>query len=167
MKTASRPGGIQNNTTVSATGSWSIRRLAYYVMRPFRRWSSPVSEETLKSSETDTYVKPGDPGHNAGKEVVWERWEKKRTFVRALEGTYGEVYKSLYAQPRIYSHGDWKWKGGPQNYGKKIVNPQSVEIAQSIEMPSRLLLAGRPRPEAWPHEFGGVLLPQGQRPRRP
>ena len=99
-----------------------------------------MSEETLKSSETDTYVKPGDPGHNAGKEVVWERWEKKRTFVRALEGTYGEVYKSLYAQPRIYSHGDWKWKGGPQNYGKKIVNPQSVEIAQSIEMPPRLLL---------------------------
>ena len=27
------------------------------------------------------------PGHNQPKEVVWERWQKKRTFVRALEGT--------------------------------------------------------------------------------
>ncbi|MDX1484732.1 MAG: cupin domain-containing protein [Alphaproteobacteria bacterium] len=92
-----------------------------------------MSEETTAENETTVYVKPGEPGHNAGKEVIWERWQKKRTFVRALEGTYGEVYKSLYAQPRVYSHGDWKWKGGPQLYGKTIVNPQAVEIAQSIE----------------------------------
>lgn len=83
--------------------------------------------------ETDTYVKPGEIGHNQGKEVVWERWQKKRTFVRALEGTYGEVYKSLFAQPRVYSSTDWKWKGGPQMYGKALINPGSVEIAQSIE----------------------------------
>ena len=25
----------------------------------------------------------------------WERWAKKRTFVRALEGTYSHLYKSL------------------------------------------------------------------------
>ena len=29
-------------------------------------------------------------GHNQP-EVVWDRWVKKRTFVRALEGTYGEI----------------------------------------------------------------------------
>jgi len=98
-----------------------------------REWREFVSEDTLKPKETYTYIAPGETGHNQGKEVVWERWQKKRTFVRALEGTYGEVYKSLYAQPRIYSHGDWKWKGGPQNWGKKIVNPQAIEIAQSIE----------------------------------
>ena len=92
-----------------------------------------MSDETIGENETEVYVKPGDPGHNAGKEVVWARWQKKRTFVRALEGTYGEVYKSLYAQPRIYSHGDWTWRGGPQLYGKTIINPQAVEIAQSIE----------------------------------
>jgi len=92
-----------------------------------------MSEDTTSDQETNTYIKPGDPGHNAGKEVVWARWQKKRTFVRALEGTYGEVYKSLYAQPRIYSHGDWEWHGGPQMYGKTMINPQAVEIAQSIE----------------------------------
>lgn len=75
-------------------------------------------------------------GHNIGaaeEPVVWERWTKKRTFVRALEGTYGEVYKSLYTQPRVYSSSDWTWKGGPQLFGKTIINPGSVGIAQSIE----------------------------------
>ena len=38
-------------------------------------------------------------GHNSEKreEVVWERWTKKRTFVRALEGTYGELKEELYS----------------------------------------------------------------------
>jgi quercetin dioxygenase-like cupin family protein len=79
---------------------------------------------------------PG-PGHNSGVDaepVVWERWTKKRTFVRALEGTYGELIHELFSQPRVYHSKDWKWKGGPQNFGKKIVNPGSVKIAQSIEM---------------------------------
>lgn len=68
-----------------------------------------------------------------GQEVVWERWTKKRTFVRALEGTYGELVKELFTQPRIYPTQDLKWKGGPQNYGKKVINPQSAKVAQSIE----------------------------------
>jgi quercetin dioxygenase-like cupin family protein len=79
---------------------------------------------------------PG-PGHNSGVDsepAVWERWTKKRTFVRALEGTYGELIHELFSQPRVYHSKDWKWKGGPQNFGKKIVNPGSVKIAQSIEM---------------------------------
>jgi Gentisate 1,2-dioxygenase len=66
-------------------------------------------------------------------EVVWERWTKKRTFVRALEGTYGELKEELYSQPRIYKTGDMKWKGGPQNFGKKVINPQACKVAQSIE----------------------------------
>jgi quercetin dioxygenase-like cupin family protein len=60
-----------------------------------------------------------------GKGVVWERWSKKRTFVRALEGTYGELMQELFSQPRIYSTRDLKWKGGPQNFGKKVINPQA------------------------------------------
>ena len=77
---------------------------------------------------------PG-PGHNRPREepAVWERWTKKRTFVRALEGTYGELVQELFKQPRVYSSTDWDWKGGPQNWGKKIINPQSVKVAQSIE----------------------------------
>jgi mannose-6-phosphate isomerase-like protein (cupin superfamily) len=78
------------------------------------------------------------PTHNIGaappqEEVVWERWTKKRVFVRALEGTYGELVKELFKQPRVYRSKDWKWKGGPQNFGKKIINPQAVKVAQSIE----------------------------------
>ena len=66
-------------------------------------------------------------------EAVWERWTKKRVFVRALEGTYGELVHELFSQPRVYKSKDWKWKGGPQNFGKKIINPQAVKVAQSIE----------------------------------
>jgi quercetin dioxygenase-like cupin family protein len=73
-------------------------------------------------------------GSGSGKkEVTWERWQKKRTFVRALEGTYGELKEELFKQPRIYHTLDMKWKGGPQNFGKKVINPQSVRVAQSIE----------------------------------
>jgi len=71
-------------------------------------------------------------GHNK-KEVVWDRWVKKRTFVRALEGTYGELQQGLYEKDRVISTADMKWKGGPQAYGKHVINPQSTEIAQSIE----------------------------------
>jgi len=92
-----------------------------------------MSEENTTGKGGEVFVKPGEPGHNQAGEVVWARWQKKRTFVRALEGTYGEVYKSLYAQPRVYPHTNWEWKGGPQMYGKTPINPQSVEIAQSIE----------------------------------
>ena len=67
------------------------------------------------------------------KDVVWERWTRKRTFVRGLEGTYGELVKELFSQPRIYSTRDLGWKGGPQNFGKKVINPQAVRVAQSIE----------------------------------
>ncbi len=65
--------------------------------------------------------------------VVWERWTKKGTFVRALEGTYGELKEELYSQPRVYKTSDLKWKGGPQNFGKKVINPQACRVAQSIE----------------------------------
>jgi len=72
--------------------------------------------------------------HTTGKkDVVWERWSKKRTFVRALEGTYGELMQELFSQPRIYPTQALKWKGGPQNFGKKVINPQAVRVAQSIE----------------------------------
>jgi len=42
-------------------------------------------------------------GHNIEHNVVWERWQKKRTFVRALEGTYSDLAKELLDQPRVYS----------------------------------------------------------------
>ncbi len=75
---------------------------------------------------------PG-PGHNQPKEVVWERWQRKRTFVRALEGTYGELQEKLWNQPRVYSHLDMEWHGGPQLFDKTIINPQKTDVAQSVE----------------------------------
>ena len=77
--------------------------------------------------------KDADAKSAAGQDVVWERWVKKRTFVRALEGTYADLTQELYSQPRIYPTQDLKWKGGPQNFGKKVINPMAVKIAQSIE----------------------------------
>jgi hypothetical protein len=82
-------------------------------------------------------------GHNsAGEEVVWERWTKKRVFVRALEGTYGELVKDLFSQPRVYSTKDLKWKGGPALYGKKVINPQQCKVGQAIECHVEILAPG-------------------------
>ena len=85
------------------------------------------------TEENKTVAGAGHNSENGREEVVWERWTKKRTFVRALEGTYGEMKEELYKQPRIYKTSDLKWKGGPHNFGKKVINPQANRIAQSIE----------------------------------
>jgi quercetin dioxygenase-like cupin family protein len=82
-------------------------------------------------ADTRTEELPG-PGHNR-EAAVWERWTKKRVFVRALEGTYGELVNDLFTQPRVYRSQDLKWKGGPTTYGKNVVNPQDQKIAQAIE----------------------------------
>lgn len=73
-----------------------------------------------------------DHSHGHG-EPKWERWQKERVFVRALVGKYGEVYKQLLDQPRIYDPADMEWKGGPQLFGKKVINPQRTGITQMIE----------------------------------
>ncbi len=78
------------------------------------------------------YAAEAGIGHNK-EPVVWERWTRKRVFVRALEGTYGDLIKDLFNQPRVYSSSDLKWHGGPQHYGKKVINPQACRVAQSIE----------------------------------
>jgi mannose-6-phosphate isomerase-like protein (cupin superfamily) len=72
-------------------------------------------------------------GHNSERDVVWERWQKKRTFVRALEGTYSDLAKELLDQPRVYSSKNVPWKGGPQLWGKHIISPQASRVTQSIE----------------------------------
>ena len=70
--------------------------------------------------------------HDHGEEK-WEQWKKDRTFVRAVKGVYGEVYKELLGKPRVYKSKDWKWKGGPRFYHRAVINPESVEITQMIE----------------------------------
>jgi quercetin dioxygenase-like cupin family protein len=63
----------------------------------------------------------------------WERWAKKRVFVRQLEGTYSHLYKSLLDEPRVYSSRDLPWKGGPGLFGKHVISPQNATVTQSIE----------------------------------
>ena len=94
----------------------------------YDHWRTPVTTSDEASAR---------PGHNLGAagvwDQVWERHTRKRTFVRALEGTYGELVRELFAQPRVYRTRDLAWKGGPATYGKKIINPQATKVAQSIE----------------------------------
>ena len=80
--------------------------------------------------ETPQGASEGDGRAAAAEPAEWERWTKKRVFVRALEGTYGQLKDELFNQPRVYHTKDWKWKGGPQNFGKKIINPQAVKAGQ-------------------------------------
>ena len=77
--------------------------------------------------------KPSEEDADEIKHGKWERWAKKRTFVRALEGTYSHLYKKLLEEPRVYSSKDHPWKGGPAMYGKHIISPQAVSVVQSIE----------------------------------
>jgi gentisate 1,2-dioxygenase len=85
------------------------------------------------SAETEFYVRPGEPGHNQNKEMVWARWQRKRTFVRALEGTYGELVNDLFTQPRVYRTSEMKWKGGPVLFSKTPINPGHSRVTQAIE----------------------------------
>jgi quercetin dioxygenase-like cupin family protein len=73
------------------------------------------------------------PPHEHDHDEIWERWSKKRVFVRQLEGTYSNLYQALIDQPRVYSSRDLPWKGGPQLYGKHVVSPQAAAVTQSIE----------------------------------
>ncbi len=94
-----------------------------------------MSRETKAAdatAETEYYVRPGEAGHNE-KEMVWARWQKKRTFVRALEGTYGELVNELFTQPRVYRTEDTKWKGGPVLFSKTPINPGHSRVTQAIE----------------------------------
>ena len=76
---------------------------------------------------------PQGLGANQSEEEKWDRWKKKRTFVRALEGTYGDLTDALLNQPRVIRSKDFPWKGGPQHYGKSVVRPQTTQVTQSIE----------------------------------
>ena len=89
---------------------------------------------------TDVIDSPGighnqpDPLEMEKKHQKWDRWAKKRTFVRALEGTYSHLYKTLVDEKRVYSASDVPWKGGPNLYGKHVIAPgAAAKITQSIE----------------------------------
>src|SRR5215469_7658601 len=55
---------------------------------------------------TDLYDrKPPGPGHNQPEEekpVVWERWDRKRIFVRELSGTYSHLQAIARSAARLF-----------------------------------------------------------------
>ena len=87
-----------------------------------------MSDENQKKQE-DAAVQATE----GEEEVKWERWQKKRIFVRELSGKYEEIYKELYAQPRIIKSKDCPVKGGPILFGQKNINPQNSRIIQAFE----------------------------------
>src|ERR1700693_5432315 len=96
-----------------------------------------------------TDADPAPATHNREQPVVWERWQKKRTFVRALEGTYSELTKELLSQPRVLSFRDKPWKGGPQHYSKTGINAGHDGRGSVDRNPHLSLWARRIRPETW------------------
>jgi gentisate 1,2-dioxygenase len=73
---------------------------------------------------------------------TWTRWQKKRTFVRELAGKYGEVYRQLLEQPRVYKSKSIPFIQGPILFSKPMINPQDAAIAQAIETHIEVLAPG-------------------------
>ncbi len=74
--------------------------------------------------------------------VKWDRWQKKRIFVREVSGKYGETYRQLLEQPRVHKSKTVPFKGGPAKFGKNIINPQNAAVAQGIETHIDVLAPG-------------------------
>ena len=75
-------------------------------------------------------------------EVKWDRWQKRRIFVREVAGKYGELYQGLLEQPRVYKSKAKPFKGGPAKFGKNIVNPQETLVTQAIDSHLDVLAPG-------------------------
>ena len=72
----------------------------------------------------------------------WERWQKKRIFVREIAGKYGEVYRQLLEQPRVYKSRNVQWKGVPTLFERAVINPQHAPVTQAIETHILVLAPG-------------------------
>ena len=65
---------------------------------------------------------------------MWERWtQEARVRARARRHLRQPGQGAVHPAARLSRAATCKWKGGPSFYGKKIINPQSAKIAQSIE----------------------------------
>ena len=55
-------------------------------------------------------------------EVKWDVWQKHRIFVREVAGKYGEIYKNLLDQPRVFNSREIPFTGKKSRFGKIIVS---------------------------------------------
>ena len=108
------------------------------------------------------------PGHNRERPVVWERWQKKRTFVRALEGTYSHLTKELLEQPRVLSRSATSpGRAGPSITARPASRRAPCQGRPIDRDPHRSLWPRRLRPEARPSQQRRLLRHQGPRLRHP
>jgi len=96
-------------------------------MERSNRKNTPIPKIITKKEKELTMDSQQEP------EVKWERWHKKRIFVRELSGKYAELLQQLYEQPRVYKSKTKPFKGGPNLFVKHPVNPQEAGVLQSIE----------------------------------
>ncbi|HVB06609.1 MAG TPA: cupin domain-containing protein [Acidimicrobiales bacterium] len=68
--------------------------------------------------------------------------ERQRTFVRELSGKYSDIYKKLIDAPRVIPASSKPWAGGPQMYGKTLIDPDSVDFTQLFHCHFELLAPG-------------------------
>ena len=122
---------------------------------------------------TDVIDAPGighnqpDPMEMEKKHQKWDRWAKKRTFVRALEGTYSHLYKTLVDEKRVYSAERRGLEGRPADVRQERHQPAGDADHPVDRIPHRGLCAEDRRTEARPPQQRGVLRAQGPRLRHP
>ncbi|HVB04967.1 MAG TPA: cupin domain-containing protein [Acidimicrobiales bacterium] len=68
--------------------------------------------------------------------------EARRVFVRELAGRYSEIYKSIFAAPRVIHSRDAKYGGGPQHYNKNVIDPTSPDASQLFHCHIELMAPG-------------------------
>lgn len=68
--------------------------------------------------------------------------ENQRTFVRELRGKYSEIYQALFRGPRVVHASSQPWGGGPQVYGKSVIDPDRVESTQLFHCHFEILAPG-------------------------
>ncbi len=71
----------------------------------------------------------------------FRRWHKKRVFVHEVAGKYGEVFRQLLEQPRVYKSKHVPFEGGPTFFHKPMINPD-LGITQTIECHIDVLAPG-------------------------
>ena len=92
----------------------------------------------MSETMTDLYDrKPPGPGHNQPEEekneVEMGTLDQEAHFrARALRHLFAPLQAVARPAARLFAK-KLPWKGGPQQYGKQIINPHAAMVAQSIE----------------------------------
>src|SRR5262252_3587221 len=96
--------------------------------------------------------KPSEEDADEIKHGKWERWAKKRTFVRALEGTYSHLYKIFLEGSSV------EGRTGDVRQARDLATGGEHRTIDRVAY--RMLRAAQCRAEARPSQQRGVLRAQ-------